>query len=391
MAGLPSIAVVHPRLAEGGGSEASALWMLEALQDEGRLTLITMGRPDFGALNRAYGTAVDDRKIDCRTLPVPAGTARRFDALRSWRLTRFCRRHASDFDVMISAYNVMDFGRPGIQRIGDFSFDDRLRRSLYPSRGASGRLFYHGSPWRSAYLGFARLLSGTRRSGWMRNLTIANSRWTRDLLRKRFDLDSVVIYPPALPGPSPVPWEEREDAFVVMGRISPEKGLETAIAILDGVREHHDVHLHILGKAGDGDYARRIGELARARREWVFLEGGVYGPEKDALLGRHKYGLSGCRHEAFGIAVAEMVKSGCLVWVPGDGGQVEIVDHPDLVFADRESAVRAIVRVLGDPGRQGKLRRHLAGRAEAFSAAAFGRDLRRVVRNFLDRRGPCLS
>jgi hypothetical protein len=148
----PAMAVVHPRIAEGGGSEASALWMLEALQDEGRLTLITMGRPDFGALNRAYGTGVDGRKVACRPLPVPAGMGRRFDALRGWRLARYCRRYASEFDVMISAYNVMDFGRPGIQRIGDFSFDDRLRRMLYPSRGVEGRLIYHRSPWRSAYL-----------------------------------------------------------------------------------------------------------------------------------------------------------------------------------------------------------------------------------------------
>jgi glycosyltransferase involved in cell wall biosynthesis len=383
----PAMAVVHPRIAEGGGSEASALWMLEALQDEGRLTLITMGRPDFGALNRAYGTGVDGRKVACRPLPVPAGMGRRFDALRGWRLARYCRRYASEFDVMISAYNVMDFGRPGIQRIGDFSFDDRLRRMLYPSRGVEGRLIYHRSPWRSAYLAFGRVLSGTRASGWKRNLTIANSRWTRDLLRRRFGLDSVVVYPPALSVPPRIPWEERENGFVVMGRVVPEKGIDAVIGVLDEVRRHNDVHLHIIGKAGDQAYARRIAALAGARREWVFLEGGVYGPAKDALLGSHKYGLSGCRHEAFGIAVAEMVKAGCLVWVPEGGGQVEIVDHPDLVFADRAGAVSSIVDVLDDPEKQAALRRHLAGRAEAFSAAGFGREIRRLVRGFLDGAG----
>ena len=67
----PRVAVVHPQLVAGGGSEACALWTLQALQDESRLTLITMGRPDLGALNRKYGTTVDANKIEGRFLRFP--------------------------------------------------------------------------------------------------------------------------------------------------------------------------------------------------------------------------------------------------------------------------------------------------------------------------------
>ncbi len=380
----PAIALVHPQLVEGGGSEACALWLLHALQHDYRLTLVTMGHPDFASLNKAYGTSIDDAKITCRSFPIPAGTRRRFAALRGYRLARYCRKHAGDFDVLISAYNVMDFGRRGIQCIGDFSFDDPSRRGLFPKAGVGGKLLYQDSLWRSAYLWLGRALSGTTEAGWKLNLTTANSNWTRDLLKKRFDLDSVVVYPPVHDGVADVPWEEREDGFVVMGRLVPEKGIESVIAILDEVRRHKDVHLHILGRSDDPVYARRIEALACERSAWVRLEGGIYGPEKTAFLARHKYGISGCRNEAFGVAVAEMAKAGCLVWVPEGGGQVEIVDQADLIYADNAQAVSSILAVLGDPWKEAALRSHLAGRSEAFSADRFVREVHTLIREFVE-------
>jgi glycosyltransferase involved in cell wall biosynthesis len=244
----PRVAVVHPQLIAGGGSEACAMWMLQALQDESRLTLITMGRPDLGSMNRKYGTTVDEKKIDGRFLRLPPGTRKRFDALRGFPLARYCRRHARDFDVMISAYNVMDFGAAGIQSIADFSFDDALRRELHAADGAAGDGFYKASPARSLYLGLARALAGSRGDGWKRNLTVANSQWTRDLLRERFGVASEVVYPPVAGNFPAVPWKEREDGFVVIGRLAPEKGIRRVIEILGDVREEKPVHLHIIGR-----------------------------------------------------------------------------------------------------------------------------------------------
>jgi len=379
----PRVAVVHPHLVAGGGSEACAMWTLQALQDESRLTLITLGRPDLESMNRKYGTTVDENKIDGRFLRFPPGTRKRFDALRGFPLARYCRRHARDFDVMISAYNVMDFGVAGIQRIADFSFDDALRRELHAEGGEAGGGVYKASLMRSLYLGLGRALAGSGGDGWKRNLTVANSEWTRDLLRERFGVASDVVYPPVAGGFPVVPWNEREDGFVVIGRLVPEKGIRRVIEILGDVRKEKPVHLHIIGRRERSAHAREVEALCRRNRDWVHLEGEKYGPEKAEFLARHKYGISGCRNEAFGIAVAEMVKAGSLVWVPDGGGQKEIVAHPGLIYSGRDHAASLILAALGEPAAEAALRYHLEARADLFSSGRFVEEMRGIVRGFL--------
>jgi len=382
----PRVAVVHPQLVAGGGSEACAMWTLQALQDESRLTLVTMGRPDLVSMNRKYGTTVDENKIDGRFLRLPPGTRKRFDALRGFGLARYCRRHARDFDVMISAYNVMDFGVAGIQRIADFSFDDALRRELHAESGVADGAFYKASLGRSLYLGLARALAGNRGDGWRRNLTVANSEWTRDLLRERFGVASDVVYPPVAGSFPAVPWNEREDGFVVIGRLVPEKGVRRVIEILGDVRKEKPVHLHIVGRRERTAHAREIEELCRRNRDWIHLDGEKYGPEKAEFLARHKYGISGCRNEAFGIAVAEMVKAGSIVWVPDGGGQKEIVAHPGLVYSGRDHAASLILAALGEPAAEAALRYHLEARADLFSSGRFVEEMKGIVREFLSEK-----
>jgi len=379
----PRVAVIHPQLVPGGGSEVCAMWALQALAGDHRATLITMGQADLAALNRSCGTSVDPGRIDVRTLPIPPGLRRRFDALRATGLERYCRRHAGDFEVMISTYNVMDFGRPGIQYVVDFSFDDDLRREVHAESGAADGVVYAASAGRSLYMAAARALSGRAPDGWRRNRTLAVSGWVRGMLRDRFDVPSTVLYPPVSVEPPRVPWEEREAGFVVMGRFVPEKGIPLIIDILSRVREAKPVHLHVLGRPGRSAHAREIERLCRDRAGWVHLEGEMYGPDKDAFLARHKYGISGCRGEAFGIAIAEMVKSGAIVWVPDGGGQTEVVSDPGLIYRGRDDAVARILAVLGDAEREAALRRHLEGRAALFSSGRFVAGVRTAVQDLL--------
>jgi glycosyltransferase involved in cell wall biosynthesis len=383
---IPRVAVVHPQLVAGGGSEACAMWTLQALQDESRLTLVTMGRPDLGSMNRKYGTTVDENRVEGRFLRPPPGTRKRFDALRGFHLARYCRRHARDFDVMISAYNVMDFGVAGIQWIGDFSFDDALRRELHAESGVADSVFYKASAGRSLYLKLARALAGSRGDGWKRNRTAACSEWTRDLLRERFGVAADVVYPPVAGGFPAVPWNEREDGFVFIGRLVPEKGVRRVIEILGDVRKEKPVHLHIIGRRERTAHAREVEELCRRNRDWIHLEGEKYGPEKAEFLARHKFGISGCRNEAFGIAVAEMVKAGSLVWVPDGGGQTEIVAHPGLIYSGRGHAAALILAALGEPAAEAALRYHLEARADLFSSGRFVEEMRGIVRGFLSEK-----
>jgi glycosyltransferase involved in cell wall biosynthesis len=212
---------------------------------------------------------------------------------------------------------------------------------------------------------------------------VSNSVWTRDLLRQRFGVDSEVVYPPVAGEYPDIPWSEREDGFVMIGRLAPEKGFASVVGILAEVRRRKPVHLHIVGRRERGAYARELEALCRRHGDWIRLEGEMYGPRKAAFLARHKYGISGRRNEAFGIAVADMVKAGCLVWVPDGGGQTEIVDHPALIYSGTGHASALILAALEDPEVEGVLLRHFERRREIFSTGRFIAEIEAVIRDFL--------
>jgi len=385
MTSLPRVAVLHPELRGGAGSEATAVWLAQALAGVCRVTLASMGPVDLPKLDGIYGTSLSSGGIEILAIPFPRGPARKFDALRSYPLGRWARKNSGAFDLMISTYNVMDFGRPGIQFIADFSFDDGLRRELHPPVPGIGSVFYRKTPLRALYLGLGRRLARQSRDGWRDNLTLANSRWTRDIFERRFGVKAGVLYPPVHADFAPTAWDRKENGFVVMARMAPEKRVERTIAILDEVRRAgHDVRLHILGREDHRDYAKRIRGLCRERGAWARFEGLVVGERKNALLAGLRYGLSACRNEAFGIGVAEMAAAGCVAWVPRGGGQVEIVDDEDLVYDSDEEAVRKIVRVLEDGERQAALGRHLGTRAALFGSGRFVEEARRVVSGFVN-------
>ncbi len=380
----PKIAIIHPCLIVGGGSESKALWMLETLKDNYEVFLLTMGRVNLNVFNEGYGTNLKRDEIKIISIPIPYLFRKRFDALRGYRLARFCRKVASDFDLIISTYNTMDFGQRGIQCIADFSFDDRLRRAFHATLKGLNSLFYRASPARSIYLKLANILAGDSKDGWKRNLTVANSDWTGKVMKEAHGIDSVTIYPPVASEFPDIPWDKREDGFVCLARLVPEKRIDRIIEILERVREKGwNIHLHILGRLDDSEYARNLRELCEKNREWIFVEGLMIGHKKLEFVAQHKYSLSGRDKEPFGIAVAEAVKAGCIVWVPNGGGQVEIVNHPSLIYDSVEDAVNKIDKVLKNSALQVDLQKHLVKQAGKFSVERFTSEIREVVHQFL--------
>ena len=85
--------------------------------------------------------------------------------------------------------------------------------------------------------------------------------------------------------------------------------------------------------------------------------------------------------------MAEMVKAGCAPFIPAEGGQAEIVDHPALMYRSVDEAVAKIDAVLRTPALQAELRTHLADQGELFSAERFMVGIRQAVETFLATRG----
>jgi glycosyltransferase involved in cell wall biosynthesis len=170
----------------------------------------------------------------------------------------------------------------------------------------------------------------------------------------------------------------------------PEKRVEAAIEIIHRVRcsGHPEVHLHLVGEIDDSAYGRDLRHLCAKYNDWVFSEGTLAGQSKKRLLARHRYGIHAREKEPFGVAVAELVKAGCITFVPNDGGQVEIVGHDALTYSSPEEATKKILAVLASAELQHSLRKHLSTAGRQFSVEAFQSGFLEATADFLrEQRG----
>jgi glycosyltransferase involved in cell wall biosynthesis len=146
-----------------------------------------------------------------------------------------------------------------------------------------------------------------------------------------------------------------------------------------------NVDLHIVGPVPDTEYANRLKSLAEENSSWLSLVGGLYGDNKLDFLAQFKYAIHGRDNEAFGIAVSELVKAGCIVWVPEGGGQMEIVNHPMLTYRNEADAVEKITQVLSSETLQHELREHLKKQARLFSSDRFMVEMKKIVDSFFEK------
>jgi len=368
------LAIGHPHIGRGG-SESTVMWLIEALKINFDITVVTTGGWDLAALNEYYGTHVENCDVTTRIAPVPLlPKTRSAAALRGACFQSFARKIAAEYDLCISAYSPTDWGLPAVHFIADFSWHSELRRRLHP---LSPGFIYRNSPLRWAYLKIASAFGEpSGRDVLKDDILIANSNWSAALLRQICGANcTAVVYPPVWGEFPSISWDEKELAFVMIGRIAPEKRIEWTIEILSAVRQRgYPVRLHLCGPVQNDLYGRKITRLCNYHAHWIVMEGFVSGSRKAQVLSHCRYGIQTCAAEAFGISVAEMVKAGGIVFAPDNGGQIEVLQSPDLLFADTNDAVDKICAVLSSAERQRTLLAHLAICAEIFSADKFKRE-----------------
>jgi len=364
------------------------MWAIEALKDDFNVSLITGGIVNLEGLNQFYGTCVSESEISVRQSPIFSFLHRLkgFDALRGAFYQRFCQKIAPEVDLLISTYNICDFGVPAIQCIADFSWVEEIRQRFHPLPLGARGLFHRYKLLRKCYLGLTRFVAqpSGRNLFSGEDLILANSQWSAQIIMDKYEADIGVLYPPVFDEFPNVPFETKEMGFVCIGRISPEKRIERIIEILREVRQRgHDIHLHVIGGTDRTTYGKFVEDLYRAQRDWVTMEGNRFGEEKANLLSQHRFAIHACHGEAFGISVAEMVKAGCITFVPSEGGQIEIVNHKSLMYDSVEDAVKKIDTVLRNDQIQVELRQHLKKQGTKFSTDAFMDSLRAAVKRFL--------
>jgi glycosyltransferase involved in cell wall biosynthesis len=382
------ILLVHHDLSFTGGATAVAAWMVHALKDDFDLTILTWESVDVEALNRFHGTAIKDSEITILKPNVIVRALLNLDrdygsiqpVAYLMRMTHAIRKN---YDLVIaSGTEEMDLGGTGLVYV----HFPHLARFWSKYHGCEGL------PLWSKLLAIARgetrpwmILAGYSVERLKRATFLVNSDWTGDKVRRHYELSATTLYPPATASSNCREWDKRENAFLCIGRLTPAKRMDAVISIIRYVREvQPDLKLHLIGPRAEHpnyrDYYRTLHDLVHANRKWVSLHENVTREELFELMGRMRYGIHSNRDEHFGIAPAELMASGCIVFVHNSGGQVEIVGRdPRLCYYTDEEAVTKIARVTGSPSLQASILDSLTPRQRMFRPDEFMRGLRAIV------------
>lgn len=384
MSNRPKVLLIQPSLQPPGGGNGVAAWMMQALKEDYHVAVLTYWPIDLIAINRYYGTTLtpEDFTAHCFASSIVYRILDQLSPslslLKTSLLLRKGKQIQSAYDILISVNNEADFGRRGIQYV-HFPW-------AYHPRPQVELRWYHLSPAIvDAYYWLCVRLSGFSFARMKQNLTLVNSNWTAAKVTARHGIGSVTLYPP-VPGVFPtIPWREKEDGFVCIGRISPEKELDKIIDILAAVRaQGRATHLHIIGTPDKTNYYAHIRRRVQENAAWISLNEHLSREELVQLVAQHRYGIHGMSEEHFGMAVAEIVQGGCIVFVPQGGGQVEIIgDQEQLRYRTADEAVTKITQVLDSAELQQTMRSHLASRKTLFSIDTFLQQFRRIVQEFV--------
>lgn len=381
---MKRVLLVQPSMQPPGGGNGVAAWVLQALVGEHDVTVLSWTPVDVEPINRFFGTYL--KPGDFKTLLVPRGRVRIVDHLpvpatliKLALLMRYTRHVSAGFDVIFGVYNETDYGRRGIQYIHYPTY-------LRPRPDVDLRWYHHPHVLLTRYYEFADAIAGFSLDRLKENVTLVNSNWTGAHVRSFLGVGTRTLYPPVVdPLPAPA-WAQRRSDFLAVGRISPEKEYERLMRILARVRQQHpDLTLTIVG-TWDRHARRYFDELmalASSFGSWIEFRRNLSRDEVRHLMASHRYGIHGMREEHFGMAPAELVRAGQIVWVPRGGGQMEIVgEEPALMYDTDDEAVEKILAVMANPAEQTRLRDLLAARGRLFSTDRFVSEVRDIVSCF---------
>ena len=374
-----------------GGGTFQPLTFIAELQKTCDVVLALNEGTDLAAVARMAEVDIDAAKVRVVALDPVRGFVRRHPALLALVRARRLKRLARDADVCISTANVIDFGRPGhhfvylLSQFGGHAFYDYL---MHP-RGRLGIRRAYRRLTTALYENVAKPLFGIRPLRKIisdpRERIYPTSKYVEGIVRGFYGpFNSHVFYPPTIFEFGDASVQRDPLLAIYVGRIFAPKHITDLVAMVARAREltGKDLKLHIAGKLTDDPYVAELERLAAAR-PWLKLVGPVYGKEKEAFMLSATYALHAERDEAFGIAIAEYLKAGCIPVVPDEGGPQEIVESPALAFRTVEDAARTLARLLEDDVFRDAQRRHCAARAKEFTVDAFRARQRALVARIL--------
>lgn len=376
------IAIIHPEIT-GGGSESVLAWTLEALKEKYEITIISIDKLDVNFINAFYMTQLNSNDFKLlRVFRFMSFFPKKFYLLKRHLIAFYCKKNIKKYDLFFSTQNELDFGVAGIQYI-----HFPVHRSQFIN-DLTAPLQQENFFFQRIYIKVIDTILPLYTAGIQKNRSIVNSAWTGDVVHQVYGLASDVIFPPVLSDSIPQPFESRKKGFVCIGWIRPEKELEKIITIISKSRQNSytDLTLEIIGPTWDKVYAEKIKAIAMRKGNWISFHGELNRKDLVELISKYRFGVHGFKNEHFGIAVAEMVKAGCIVFVPNGGGQREIINYDQrLIYSTIEDAVEKITHVMESQELQHQISNKMCIIGKQFSPLVFMQKIQQTVNEVIDQ------
>jgi glycosyltransferase involved in cell wall biosynthesis len=393
------VAVFVPGLHAGGGAEKTALVTAETLARSGlAVACFTDSAVSRSELREHFGLELTG--VDLRSLPSPRLPSRLPRALREVLRDRAHARAIGSCAPTLFINMKFRNELPGLGAHNWYyaHFPHRLQ---IPSR----------SRLHATYLDFvaaarrALLHPGSARFIDTYDLTLANSLFTREHVRKRWGVDAAVLYPPCT-GASVAAGRDRDRTIINVGRFQadgpniPHKRQDVLIEALasmpDLVSDGWSLQLvgAVGGRPADRAYLEHLRELSRGLP--VTIHANAPHARLTELSSRARiywhaqgYGTDSATHpeaqEHFGISTVEAMAAGVVPIVYATAGPAEVVqDEHDLTWRTPEE-LAARTRALLDPERWATWHRKCQERAAEFTTLAFAEH---VAQLYIDHCGP---
>jgi glycosyltransferase involved in cell wall biosynthesis len=361
-----------------GGGDYLPLSLIKALQKKSNLTVAVDQTCNMERSCKACGIRIDLSKLNVVQVTPPDYDPRKHTIFLSFYRFRQLKRLARNADVCISTASIMDFGMPSHQFINMLAFGDDAFTAyvLNPANPVRAGLSVRMKRFLSDSI--IRPLLGMRSKRRIildqREHIYPNSHFVENFMKNFYGpFNSYVFYPPTLLEAGSTAAERDPLKVVYIGRIIPEKRIESLIDIVEKARELTglDIKFHVAGRLDQTpSYGRKLDDMAK-ERDWLRFVGALYGDEKTEFLLSGSYALHAERIEAFGISIVEYLNTGNIAIVPDEGGTPEIVDSPALAYHTNDEAARILARLLTDAEFREQQRVHCANRAKVFSREAY--------------------
>ncbi len=171
---------------------------------------------------------------------------------------------------------------------------------------------------------------------------ISNSNFTKNEIKKKFQKESIVIYPPVkIEKYKKFQKYNKNKKIIIVSRFSIEKNLDIAIEIFNRM----DFPCEIIGNAKYKNQFKILENLEKLKKDNVKIYKNISSEEISVLLSTAKVYLHTSK-ETFGISVVEAIAAGCIPIVPNNSAHTETVPFSELRYENTKDAEDKILNAI---------------------------------------------